>query len=117
MKIVYNCEKCGRFFNHPKRTRKEPDTWGRKAGKQWLVCPHCGNAEFEDWLKCEICGCLRKDDGGEVCPHCVDDLTGGFARYIKLHYFPEDRKEIAKMIPAVMRNIDSFLYNARFERW
>lgn len=83
---MYICLHCGHEFEETaaKNYDSATGTWEE-------CCPNCGSEDFEEAIKCRICGEVHVDEDmiGQVCKECLDkSVTFGNA----LRY-GADRKE------------------------
>lgn len=73
---MYICNRCGAVFSEP-RSYKEHHPYGMGyATENWSVCPSCGDTDFVEAVKCDICGeyVAELEDG--LCEECWQEEHG-----------------------------------------
>lgn len=76
--MEYICQDCGAVFTAPEEIEETSWAWGRPEEYILSRCPRCGSADFDEAVKCEVCGELfhkedtETSDSGEIfCEKCI----------------------------------------------
>lgn len=78
---MYICLDCKSVFDEPKTLKDPIGTFmGETAYEEWDSCPHCGETDIEEAVKCH-CGeyTLITEP---LCKECREDIEKGFRRLI-----------------------------------
>lgn len=62
---MYYCEHCRSYFEEPNHRTIDGETWG--------ICPDCGSMDYDEAVKCAICGTYFPEDQAPdgVCEDCL----------------------------------------------
>lgn len=79
--MAYKCLNCRVIFEDVECVEESRgEYWGETCYEPIYVCPQCGVGNFEETIKCEICGedfCVDDLHGG-VCDSCIDKRRKDF---------------------------------------
>ena len=78
---MYLCRECGQGFAEPESFLDPVGHFmGETAYEEWDSCPHCGETDIEEAVKCH-CGesTLITEP---LCKECREDIEKGFGRLI-----------------------------------
>ena len=71
---MYICNNCEEVFEKPKIYYEHHPYGMGYAEERWVVCPHCGEADFEEAKECKRCGeyVAELEDG--LCDVCYSEM-------------------------------------------
>ena len=73
---MYICNECGLVFENYE-TYEEHHPYGMtSATETWAVCPHCGEAGFEEAKECSRCGNFVAELTDGLCDCCYEEMYG-----------------------------------------
>ena len=87
---MYKCNHCKSEFSTPEiiqdRVPYGESTVNRNS---LLVCPYCGNDDYEESYICEICGdTFTKSQHEDVCQSCINIIAKRFSDILKENFGP-----------------------------
>lgn len=81
------CLECGRKFETARDVREE-------HGETVAVCPHCGNEEIDEAVRCVRCGewtgTMQASCG--LCADCEIDADQKLSEMLAQHFAPSERR-------------------------
>jgi hypothetical protein len=73
---MYICNSCGELFEECEIVEEHHPYGEGSAVEVWVVCPHCGDNDFDKAEKCSRCGEYVAETYDGLCDICYDDMNG-----------------------------------------
>lgn len=93
------CEKCGEVFSEC-GTHEQSHPYGMGSATEYLpCCPNCESEDFEEAVKCKICGEWHiEGEFDDVCDNCAKDIMKRFYDLVLENFDENERDVIANNI-------------------
>lgn len=66
---MFKCRNCGCEFEDPKLV---PENRGEGMWEDFYYCPNCGDYDYAEERRCDVCGEKHFNDG-DYCDNCLED--------------------------------------------
>ena len=96
---TYYCNHCNHTFDEVEERRNYPVAEFPEY-ETYYVCPCCGNEDYEEAFKCEICGEYHPEseegDSENVCKACENKIFSQFFSLLEESFSSDEQRIIKK---------------------